>query len=473
MKKPDAPSLRAGASCIDITPVAGTHLSGSGCGEHRPAQTILDPLFARAIIFEAGDRRLCIVTLDVTIITAEYTQRIRAAVSEKTGIAPDAIMVHALQPHSAPSVGHFMLDPDFPLETTPETEYLRGAESAYSEFATEVAVRAALEAAGHLQPVHLGVGRGILDGLAFNRRGVRRDGTIMMPKPQGREVQPVGITDLCYLEGPMDPEVGVCCVQGMDMRPLALLLHYTCHPVNVFGHRETYYAVSADWPGAWAQESQRAFGCATVPLVLNGCCGNINPWHPFDPDCLPDHRRMGRQLAAMSERVVHCMSFTRSAVLDWRIECVGLPYREIPAERRQAVEEILAKDPQPPRAENGEVDPRWFSAASTRSVELCRKREPEFSYEIQVFRIGDLGIVGLPGEPFVEGQLAIKTSSAASYIFPAHLTSHYVGYLPTREAYARGGHEANAEVTYWAKLAPGSLELVVEKAIAVLREMFM
>jgi len=182
---------------------------------------------------------------------------------------------------------------------------------------------------------------------------------------------------------------------------------------------------------------------------------------------------MGRQLAAMSERVVHCMSFTRSAVLDWRIERVGLPYREIPAERRQAVEQILAKGRQPPRAENGEVDPRWFSAASTRSVELCRKREPEFSYEIQVFRIGDLGIVGLPGEPFVEGQLAIKTSSAAPYIFPAHLTSHYVGYLPTREAYARGGHEANAEVTYWAKLAPGSLELVVEKAIAVLREMFM
>ena len=43
---------------------------------------------------------------------------------------------------------------------------------------------------------------------------------------------------------------------------------------------------------------------------------------------------------------------------------------------------------------------------------------------------------------------------------------------PTREAYARGGHEANAEVTYWAKLAPGSLETVVEKTIAVLRQVF-
>ncbi len=217
---------------------------------------------------------------------------------------------------------------------------------------------------------------------------------------------------------------------------------------------------------------QAAFGGTTVPLVLNGCCGNINPWHPFDPDCRPDHRRMGRELTVMSERVVHSMTFTRSSVLDWRTERPALSYRDIPEKRRQEVAEILAKHPQPPRGSNGAVDPRWFSAASARSVELCRKRESQFSYEIQVLRIGDLAIVGLPGEPFVEGQLAIKTSSAAPYIFPSHLTTHYVGYLPTREAYERGGHEANAEVTYWAKLAPGSLEIVVEKAIAVLREVF-
>jgi hypothetical protein len=316
------------------------------------------------------------------------------------------------------------------------------------------------------------MGRGILGGLAFNRRGVRRDGTIMMPKPQGREKQPLGITDLCSLEGPMDPEVGVVCVPRMDMQPLAFLLHYTCHPVHIFGERMTYCAVSSDWPGAWTQGIQEIFGASTVPLVLNGCCGNINPWHPFDPDCRPDHRRMGRELTMMSERVVHSMTFAQSCALDWRVECMDLSYRDIPEKRRQEVAEILTKHPHPPRGENGEVDPHWFSAASTRSVELCRQREPRFPYEIQVFRIGDLAIVGLPGEPFVEGQLAIKTSSAAPYIFPAHLTTHYVGYLPTREAYARGGHEANADVTYWAKFAPGSLELVVEKTIAVLREIF-
>ena len=464
--------LSAGAAMIDITPPAGTHLAGSGAGDHRPTEAVLDPLFAKAIVFEAGGRRVCLVILDLTIVTGEYTDRIRATICERTGIERDAIMVQATQTHSAPSLGYFMLDPDFPLETSAETEYLRGAERAYGDRAATAAVEAAVEAAGRLQPARIGLGRGVLGDLAFNRRGIRRDGTIFMPRPLGREQQPFGISEVCYLEGPMDPEVGVCCVQDMDRKPLAFLLHYTCHPVNAYGNSDTFLAASADWPGAWTQEMQQAFGADTVPLVVNGCCGNINPWHPFDPDFRPDHRRMGRGLARMSERIVHSMTFGGEAALDTRIEKIGLPFREIPDERLREVATILDEHPQPPRGADGQVDPRWFRAASTRSVELCRQRDGAFSYEIQAFRIGDLCIVGLPGEPFVEGQLALKVNSAAPYLFPAHLTTHYVGYLPTREAYPRGGHEANEDVTYWAKLAPGCLETVIERARSLVQCLF-
>ena len=464
--------LSAGAAMIDITPPAGTHLAGSGAGDHRPTEAVLDPLFAKAIVFEAYGRRVCLVILDLTIVTGEYTDQIRAAICEQTGIERDAIMVQATQTHSAPSLGYFMLDPDFPLVTSEETEYLRGAERAYGDRAASAAVEAAVEAAGRLQPVRIGLGRGVLGDLAFNRRGIRRDGTIAMPKPLGREHQPFGISDICYLEGPMDPEVGVCCVQDLNMKPLAFLLHYTCHPVNAYGNRETFRAVSADWPGAWAWEMQQAFGHDSVPLVVNGCCGNINPWHPFDQDFQPDHRRMGRGLSCLSERIVHNMTFAGNAALDTRIDKIGLPFREVPEERLHEVDAILTEHPEPPREANGQVDPRWFRAASTRSVELCRQRDGEFSYEVQAFRIGDLCIIGLPGEPFVEGQLALKVNSPASYLFPAHLTTHYVGYLPTREAYSRGGHEANEDVTYWAKLAPGCLETVIERARAMVQDLF-
>lgn len=464
--------LHAGAAQLEITPSAGVHLSGSGMGDHRPAESVLDPLFAKALVLQSGETRLCLVTLDVTIITVDYTQRIRGAIEAQTGIPPEAILVHATQTHSAPSIGYFMLDPDFPLVTTPETEYLRGAEAAYGDFASEQAIRAAVTACERLQPARLGVGRGMLSGLAFNRRGVRRDGSILMPKPRGREAQPLGLTDLCYLEGPSDPEVGVACLQTVDLQPLAFLLHYTCHPVNVFGHAETYHAVSADWPGAWSRELRQRYGEQVVPLVLNGCCGNQNPWDPFDPEQWPDHLRMGRELAQMSERVTHSLSYLPSAELALRVEHVPLPFREIPDARRREVDQVLGADPDPPRGENGQVDARWFRAATTRSVELCREREGQLAYEVQAFRIGALGIVGLPGEPFVEGQLAIKTRSAAPYVWPTHLTTQYVGYLPTREAYERGGHEANFDVTYWAKLAPGCLETVTARARELVAGLF-
>jgi len=217
---------------------------------------------------------------------------------------------------------------------------------------------------------------------------------------------------------------------------------------------------------------KRAYGSHVVPLVLNGCCGNINPWNPFEPDARPDHRRMGKALAEASERLVHTMQFAEGAQVRSSADSISLPFREIPAERRRVVAEMLNRNPEPPRGANGEVDPVWFTAASTRSVEILRQRETDMRYEIQVFRVGDLAIVGLPGEPFVEGQLAIKTSSPAPFAFPTHMVSHYVGYVPTREAYARGGHEANNEVTYWAKLAPGCLEMVAEHAVANIKTLF-
>ena len=470
---PKTNQLRAGAATVDITPPLGTHLAGSGAGEHRPAETVMDPLYAKAIVFESGGRRVCIVILDLTIVTKDYSERIRAAIAERTGIPPEATMVQATQTHSAPSLGYFMLDQDFPLETGEQTEYLRGAERVYGDRAAAAAVEAAVEAAGRLRPARIGLGRGVLGDLAFNRRGIRRDGTIIMPARPGREERPFGNTDVCYLEGPMDPEVGVCCVRDLDERPLAFLLHYTCHPVNAFSHRDTYRGVSADWPGAWTREVEQCFGSEAVPLVVNGCCGNINPRHPFDSDYRPDHLRMGQELARMTERIVHSLAFVDDpSALAFNVETVRLPFREIPDERLREVEAILSGSPQPPRGPNGDVDPRWFRAASTRSVELCRERDDEFSYEIQAFRIGDLCVIGLPGEPFVEGQLALKTNSPAPYLFPAHVTTHYVGYLPTRAAYERGGHEANEDVTYWAKLAPGCLETVVERARALIERLF-
>jgi hypothetical protein len=462
-------SLWAGAAEVEITPPPGTHLAGRADGGRRPAEVVLDPLYAKAVVLVCGARKICFLALDATIVTQGWTDQIRQASAERWGFDPDAVMVHATQTHSAPSLGYFMVDQDFP-DLGADVEYLRGGERAYGELTAHRALAAIDRAQADLKPVRAAVGSAVVDGIAFNRRAITRDGKAVMPWFYSSRDKPLGPIEIRYIEGPIDPEVGVFCVRDEQLAIQAMLLHYTCHPVNVYALPGN--AVSADWPGAWAAAMRGAFGGACVPLVLNGCCGNINPWPAFTPDFTPDHRRMGNVLAERASAVIREMHFSEVHHLDWRVRHVPLALKPPDPERVSRAERMLAENPEPLWSSErpGTIDPQWYQAASIHSVELMRRRSPSLRYEIQAFRVGDTAFVGLAGEPFVEGQLAIKIASPTAYTFLAHATTHYVGYVPTRGAHERGGHEI--DFSYWAKLAPDALETVTDNATDMLREMF-
>jgi hypothetical protein len=441
-------ALLAGVGIADITPPLGTHLSGSGMGEHRPAQSIADPLFAKAIVFESGGKRVAIAALDLILITAEYTSMIRELAAGRYGLDPAAVMVHCTQTHSAPSFGHCMLDPDFPIDLPPDQEFVRGAETPYCRWAAERAVDAIGAAVENLRPVQMGLGRAERPDLAFNRRG----------------------------EKTIDPEVGVMALRAEGGDLVSLLLHYSCHPVNLFckgwQDKGAWHAVSADWCGVWADAMREAAGAGCRPIVINGSCGNINPG-PYDDTWDRDHVRHGRALADTSRALLAGMRFDGVASrVDSRLRTIPLDYRQVPAERRERVEAILSASPQPVWVGPGKMDNDWFLAASTKSIDYCRRRMPRFEYEIQAFRVGDAAIVGLPGEPFSEGQLDLKRRSPAKQTFVAHMVSHYVGYLPAREVWDIPNHETNANCTYWAKLGKGSLERIVDTAVEMLGDLF-
>jgi hypothetical protein len=459
-KQNETGSLRAGSAQIDITPPLGTHLAGDGAGIYRPGKKVLDPLYAKAVVIESAGRKVAIVTLDVICITDPYTRMIREA-ARALGFEPEAVMVHSLQNHSAPSVGGLMLDPDFPFTPESGTEYLTGSNEAYCRQAVTGAIASLHAAVEKLTPVEIAYGRGILSNQAFNRRAIGMDGSVHMPWFYEGKTQPLGPIHLRYMEGPDDPEVGVIAFRSPDLTLQAVLLHFSCHPVNLYATRRE--VISADWPGAWAAALSKQYPAACPFTVLNGCCGNLNPWPPMTPDFKPDHRRMGGNLAKMAAKVLDRMEFSATKTIEWRMRQVPLTYREVPEARRKEVDRILKRHPQPQwNHDRSAVENEWFLAASTKSIDYCRKRMPEFLYEVQVLRVGDAFLVGLSGEPFVEGQLAIKTQSPLPYVQVAHMCSHYTGYLSTLEGARHGGHEANDLYTNWAKLAPDSLDRVVQ-----------
>ncbi len=469
--------LRAGATRIEITPQSDVSLAGE-VGWYRPGKYVDSALNARVLILEQGQQKLCFISLDVTIVTEAVATRMRAAIERTCAIPRDAIMVHATQVHAAPALGSFMFDRDLP-PLPAECAWLAGGEAHFAEFVEERVVRAAQEANERLEPARLRAGSGIEGRIQFNRRAVTDDGRVRMPGP--RWPTPLGPTYIRYLEGPTDPEVGALCVQSLSARPIALLLHHTGHPVNVFPQA----VISSDWPGAWADEMERLHP-QCVALVANGCCGNINPWNPFDPDYRPDHRKMGRMLADMTQRILENSGSEDDCQL--RATSVRLPIaiREVEPDLLAKARKILAEHPEPIWNEDNAyrgyeggspvpagtkiIDSEWIQSASIVSVDLERRREKDLRYEIQTFRIGRSALVGLAGEPFVEGQLALKMASPAFKTLVAHCCNMYCGYLPIPEAFARGGHEV--ETRYWSKLVPEALAMVMGQTEEMLRELF-
>ena len=337
--------LQAGASQVDITPKAGIQLSGDV--GRRPAKIVKDPLYAKALVLECNGQKLCFVALDITIIAREHTSAIRQAAAEKFGFREDAVMVHALQIHSAPSIGHFMLSEYFDI---PEGfDWLRGGDKRYDSFAVERTIEAIKLANDSLQPVQVGVASGIEGRLAFNRRAIMRNGSVGMPWPWDFRSKPLGPTGIRYMEGPIDPELGVMSFQTDSLSIPAMLVNYTCHPVAVFGKDPFGHIVSADWPGALANQLKKAYGKESVPLILNGACGNINPWNPFEPGNQNgmDHEYMGQVLAEMTERVVEKMTFSNKAVLDYKVRHIKIPLREMPVEELENAQKVLEKNPEP------------------------------------------------------------------------------------------------------------------------------
>jgi hypothetical protein len=269
------------------------------------------------------------------------------------------------------------------------------------------------------------------------------------------------------MEGPIDPEVGVVAFRGEDGNFVSYLLNYACHPVNVF----PALAVSADWPGAWADElRQNGF---SVPLVLNGCCGDVNPWPAYDPEFRRDHLRMGRILAQMTRSVLQTMTFERDVLLDFAIRRIRIPLRKVDAEQLKSASDLLAKHPVPlwEDTDRSRVKTEWMMAAGVMSVHLAQQRDEFLDYEIQVLRIGNTAFVGLPGEPFAEGGLRIKMASPAALTYVVHCTTQYAGYLPTKQAVPRGGHEGRT--SSWVRLIPEALDMVVDAAGGLLRDVFM
>jgi neutral ceramidase len=451
--------LRVGAARADITPQMGIQLAGD-IGRRRPVEEIRERLYANALVVERDGERFCILSLDVLAMGTDWADRIRQEIARQFGFRPESVLLHVTQNHAAPSVGHLFLvgrRTRFPEGH----DWLKGGDDRYNEPTVRACLDAVARAMERREPVTLAVGHGVDGRVAFNRRFVMRDGTT-------RCHPPVCDPNILHVEGPTDPEVAVATFTNAAGQVVAALLHHSCHPCHGYPHR----FVIGDWPGAWVEKMRAHWGGDCIPLVINGCCGNLHHLDHTNPHPLHDHQRMAECLAETTRNILGAMQPVAADAIAVRQARLSLPLRQVPADELAAAERLLREHPEPPWQDESHtsVPWDWVYAIGLLDLEDARCENPVFSYEVQAFRVGDLSVVGLMGEPFVEAQLEIKRMAPTRHTLVAHFCNGYSGYMPTRRAFDGGGYETRTGAG--SKLPVDALERVTESAGSLLREVF-
>lgn len=369
-----------------------------------PQTTDGTSLQARVLVLDDGNTRLALVSLTALCLVRRHADLVRQAVAEAAQVPFDQVLCACTHVHSGPPIF--------------------GGDAATIERLAKAAGLAATRA--RLQPAQLGYATTHLAGLSRVRRLLRRDGTAITlrrawPQYWGWVTDP----EIIGPEEELDDLLTVLRVDDAQGEPLAAVLHFTCHPIP-------------DFLGYAADLVERTRG---VPcLVLNGCSGSVDT--PFEVPLRG--KRQGEQLPLLGQVLGHrvlselARTETRPDVsLAVRSRAIFLP----------VVNEFLSSP-----AEKADI---WPEAL----------RDGGFHTLVQCLQLGDLALVGLPGEAHVGFGARLAEASPFALTRPVGLANDEVGYLFPPEARARGGYEPDPQ--YWGVVADEGLEIL----LAAVRDM--
>jgi hypothetical protein len=448
--------LFVSAAKVDITPEMGTQISGD-LGRYRPVEEIKDPLFARIVIIKSGENTVCIITCDMACINRDIGLKFRRQIAKEIDTRLENVMIHCVQSHSSARVGGMF--GNYQNILPPDLLWVRGEDLAYNELFIEKIMEGVCQARNAFRPAKIKFARAIDGRCAFNRRFVMRDGSVKTHPSTCDE-------NILHCEGPVDPEASLILFEDLDSKPIAGLLHYTCHPIHGYPHRY----ISADWPGLWSEIISKKLGDDCVVGCINGACGNIAPGNHIDPDYdnTTSLDLMLKHLTQTGEKLINNLKTIDELPLKIINRIVEIPLNKLPAEIEAKALKMIKDHPEPVFLDDKKERISWDWIFALRDLDKMDvlKNNPYYSFEIQAFRIGDAVIVGWPGEPFVEAQLEVKLKSQSQYTIIGHECNGECGYLPPKSAIAKGGYES------WGKLPPGTLEKITKQTIKTVDGLF-
>jgi len=442
--------VKVGLSKVDITPPLTVPMAGFAA-RPLPATGVHDPLFARALVVsdaEPAAVTTVLVVLDVVSIPPAFAAEIRRRIEIELGVPTSAVMVATIHTHGGPATDE------------------RGNESAeirdYATTLCQRAVSSAIEAAQNLIPARMVLNFGDEPTVGKNRR--RQGGVI-------------------------DPSVQTVRIEDTSGKVIGIFCSYACHPVTLGPDNRL---ITADYPGAVVRALEATYPDA-IALFATGCAGQINTGHraedsfstqPNDVRTFAEMTRLGRAIAGAAVQAgEHAagprgtpsatapanIGGTQVSAVTVSVEAPWLPVDEPDVFRTKALAwrreaAALATDTETAATER---DRLLRSAVWAERTAASAPHPRGVSLDVTAMRWGDIVIVGLPGEPFVEFALEIRRRSAPNVVVIGYANG-VPGYVPHRSAYPEGGYEVTqAHIGYGAPaaFAPEAGELLVEAAL--------
>ena len=191
----------------------------------------------------------------------------------------------------------------------------------------------------------------------------------------------------------------------------------TCHPCHGYPQK-----VIGDQPGAWVANMRTHWGDACVPLVINGCCGNIHHTDHTSPNPMHDHRKMADMLTETTHRILGAMEPITVDKIAVDTVTLPLPVRTPDADAIAAAARLLDAHPEPIWLDEAKtrVDWDWVYAVNVLDLADAALETLYLVHEIQSFSLGTSGRWVSWGNHFVEAQLEIKQASPSPHTFVAY-----------------------------------------------------
>jgi neutral ceramidase len=382
---------------------------GYGARHDALSTGVLDPLYATALVIQAGANKLAIVGLDLGRSPTEaQLRRIRERIGVEAGIA-----------YSFIAGSHTHHGPVLELTGAPGKGggKFEAALRYYQEMEDGI-VAAILEANSKLVPVKLATGSAPLSGFNRNRH------TKLEPKPA-------------------DGQLAVLRIDDSSGKPLALLVNFTAHPTMV---PAAILKFSADYVGVLRTSVEKGFGADVV--FIQGAAGDQS----VNQGRHKGYEAFGRALGQEVIKVASALTTKE----------IAEPSLEVREERFKFAARTDLSNPLVRAAYGVAFFPELVENYADEYADGVRPR-------LTVALLNrSIALVGVSGEFFCNHSLRLKERARVQQLFFFGYCNGYHQYFPTIEAVAEGGYGADNAV---APAAVGAGEEIMNTALVWIYKM--